>query len=486
MVMKLSKIMCGMKDLRVENFEDYNIDCLSHNSKEIIPNAIFFCLNGGTYNGADYVDEAIKNGAKVVVSETAINDLKVCNIVVSNVRRAMSIMAKNFYGKSDEKLQKIAIVGTNGKTTTTYILANILRHYDKKVGVIGTNGVDINGDRLPLSFTTPDPIELHYIFSQMVAFGVEIVVMEVSAHAIYYDKIWGVKFDLGIFTNISNEHLDFFGDMDNYANVKMSIFNKKYMKEAAINIDDDYGVAMAKSATIPVVSYGIYGPSNFFAVNIKIEIGGSTFVVNANDEIINIRTKLVGEYNIYNILAAIAAAKMLGVEGEVIKKSLLNLDMVDGRFMVYELGHNKKIIVDFAHTPDGFDKVLSLTKKLRKGKITVLFGCVGYSDKIKRGLMGGMAAKYGDKIVVTTDNIGKADFDEIYHDITLGVNSSVEVIKEYDREKAILDAYHSMEKNETLLLLGKGVEDKQVVGDKLVPYSDVEVVKKILGEDKCN
>ncbi|MBE5734890.1 MAG: UDP-N-acetylmuramoyl-L-alanyl-D-glutamate--2,6-diaminopimelate ligase [Clostridiales bacterium] len=484
--MKLSKIIQGLKCKSIQNFQDYNIECLSHYSKDVVAGSVFFCINGGNENGAKYIEEAIKNGAVVLVVEDNVSIENICVICVDNVRVAMSIIAKNFYGKCDEKLQKIAVVGTNGKTTTSHIIASILKENDKKVGVIGTNGIYIGNERLPSSFTTPDPIELHYTFSQMVSFGVEIVVMEVSAHAIYYDKIYGIFFDVGVFTNISNEHLDFFHDMDNYSRVKMSIFNKKYMKEFVVNTDDEYGIKLAKSSTIPAVSYGINNPCNVFAVNIKMSINGSDFYVNVNDDIIHIKTHLLGEYNVYNILASISVAKLLGVSNAVIEKGLKNLPQIDGRFMVYKTSQNKRIIIDFAHTPDGFEKVLGLVKKLRKGKLTVLFGCVGYSDAVKRTLMGKIASEYADKLVVTTDNIGNADFDQVYSDIVLGVDGGVEVIKEYDRAKAIADAYKAMTNNETLVLLGKGTEDKQVIKNECVPYSDVLVVEGLLGGNNAN
>ncbi len=480
--MKLSKIINGMKINSINNYVDYEINCLSHNSKDIIANSIFFCLKGENTNGEKYINEAISKGAKVIVSSSVIAGLNVCNIVVDNVRRVMSIMAKNYYQRSDEMLQKIAIVGTNGKTTTSHIIANILSVCDKKVGIIGTNGIYIGSDRLPTNFTTPDPIELHYIFSQMVSFGVEIVVMEVSAHAIFYEKIYGLKFDLGVFTNITNEHLDFFGDMDNYARVKMSFFNNKYMKEAVINTDDDYGVLLAKKIDIPAVSYGINNPCNVFACKAKMSISGMSFLVNANDDILSIDTPLIGEYNIYNILASISVTKMLGIDNSDIEKGVNNLPQIDGRFMKYDLSKNRKIIIDFAHTPDGFEKVLSLIKKLRRGYITVVFGCVGYSDKEKRSMMGKIASNFANKIIVTTDNIGNADFEEICSDCVrdIDINCIVESIP--DRENAIRSAFEKMQANETLVILGKGAEDKQVIGGKSVPYSDVEVVRKLIGE----
>ena len=244
--MKLSKIIQNMKCKEIINFKDLNIECLAHNSMDVIENSIFFCITGGVKNGEDYAEDAINRGAKVIVAQRRL-DVDCVVIVVNDVRIAMSIMAKNFYNKSDEKLTKVALIGTNGKTTTSFIIENILRTGKKKVGVIGTKGIYINGEYLPSNLTTPDPIELHYIFSQMLAFGVEVCIMEVSAHAIFYNKVYGIKFDIGVFTNITQEHLDFFHTMEEYSQVKMSMFDKRYMNECVVNIDNEYGVKIAKT-----------------------------------------------------------------------------------------------------------------------------------------------------------------------------------------------------------------------------------------------
>jgi len=477
--MELSKILDGVKCKNIKNFKNVEIECITQSSKDVIANSLFFCLSGANFDGKSFAKDVIQKGAIVLVSEENVNE-NCINVVVEDVRLAMSIMAKNYYEKSDEKLKKVAVVGTNGKTSTCFILQSILKEGGYKVGVIGTNGVYINGQYLPSSLTTPDPIELHYIFHQMLMFGVDIVVMEVSAHAIYYKKLFDVYFDVGIFTNLTNEHLDFFRDMENYSAVKKSFFTKKIMRECVVNVDDKYGVDIAKNSGVPCVSYGINNPSNIFAVGIKITINGTKFYVNVNDEILNISTNLVGEYNVYNILSAIGAAKLLGIANDNIIRGVKKLKNINGRFMVYQLPENKKIVVDFAHTPDGFEKVLSLIKKLRKGKIISVFGCVGYSDAAKRKVMGQVAVRYCDEIIITTDNIGLSDFKTINQDIKEGIANDAIVTEIFDRDKAIEYAFKNLQKNETLVILGKGCEDKQVIGDKKLDYCDIQVVENLL------
>jgi len=481
--MKLSKIIKGLACVEIVNFVDIDVECLTHYSKDCINNSLFFCIEGASSSGNDFVEEAVSLGARAIVSNKRFDCDNIVQIIVKDVRVSMSIMAGNFYGNSHKRLEKIAIIGTNGKTTTATVIANILSISDKKVGIIGTNGVYINGERLPNNFTTPDPIELHYIFDQMLSFGIEVVVMEVSAHAIYYNKLYGVKFDYAVFTNVSNEHLDFFKTMENYINIKKSFFNKKNVKEAVVNIDDKVGVEIAKESSLPIVSYGIYNPANVFAVNIKVSIDGSEFVVNVNDDVFSIRSCLVGEYNVYNILASIACCKLMGIENRFIIKALKNLKQIEGRFIKYSRSLNRKIIIDFAHTPDGFEKVLSLIKKLRKGKIITVFGCVGYSDKYKRQEMGRIASKYSDELIITTDNIGFENFDVICRDIEDGISKGVS-IKIEDRKTAIGFAFDRMRANDTLVLLGKGNESKQVVKDQIIKYCDIDVVEGLLAGEE--
>ncbi len=482
--MRLSDIIKKLKCKEIINWQDYNITCLTHNSNETIEGAIFFCIKGNTFDGSKFTQMAIDNGAKVIVSESRLT-VSATQIIVDNVRIAMALMAKNFYGRADEKLTKVAIIGTNGKTTTSYIIANIMSKTDKKVGVIGTNGIYIDGDYLPSNMTTPDPIELYYAMQQMLSFGVEVVVAEVSAHAIYYNKTYGINWDVAVFTNISEEHLDFFGTMDNYVNTKIDYFKSANIREAVVNVDDEYGRIIAKRGNIPTITYGLHNPANIFAVNMKMSIRGAKLVVNVDDDILDIRTKLTGEYNVYNIMAAIGACKMLGVDDNSIITALQNMKGVDGRFMVYTMPNNRKIIIDFAHTPDGFDKVLSLIKNLRRGKITTLFGCVGYSDTHKRTAMGKVASKYSDEIIISTDNLGTEDFDVVARDIKSGTTLHKVIAEIPDRARAIQFAIERMQPNDTLVLLGKGVENKQVIGDEVVPYSDVDEVKKCIRSARC-
>lgn len=472
--MKLSKLIKGLKAKQIINFIDCDVCNLSLSSKSIDQNGMFFAIKGNTVNGEDFVYDAIANGCIVVVSNNPLN-VNIPQIIVDDVRIALAVICKNFYNKCDERLKIVTVVGTNGKTTTSTLIYNILRYSGKKVGLIGTNGVFINDLYLPNNMTTPDTIDLFYNLNQMLLFGVKYVVIEVSAHAIFYNKLYGIKSEVGVFTNISNEHLDFFGTMEKYAGTKCGYFTKHNMKECVVNVDDEYGKNIAYNCGIPCLSYGLAYPSNTFAININMSMSGSNFVVNVENDVFKVKTKLVGDYNVYNVLASISVAKLLKISTSNIVNALADVNGIDGRWQVFDFDNNKKVIVDYAHTPDGFEKVLSIIKKLRPdGEIVTLFGCVGYSDVEKRRQMGEIASRYSDYIVLSSDNLCGQDFNVVCDDVKVSVpNTRIE-----DRETAVHFAFNNLKKDGTLVLLGKGNETTQK--DTLTyEYNEIAVVKKL-------
>ncbi len=476
--MKL-KTLLNNCEFKAVNFKNYNISNLSFSSLDVEKGGLFFAIKGSNFNGEDFAKDAVSNGCVAIVCEKPLN-VNVTQIIVKNVRIAMSVISANFYNNPAKKLKIISVVGTNGKTTTSTIIYNMLKDNGNKVGLIGTNGIFMDDIKLPNNMTTPDSPDLQYIFSQMVAFGIKYVVIEVSAHAIYYNKLYGVKSEIGVFTNVSNEHLDFFKTMENYAHVKTDYFCKENMKECVVNVDDDWGKKIAYNADIPCVSYGVAYPANCFAVDVLMTMTGMTFLANIEDEILNVKTKLLGDYNVYNILASITVAKMLKISNVSILNSLKKIKNISGRWEVFNLKNNNKIIVDYAHTPDGFEKVLSLIKMLRpNGKIITVFGCVGYSDAKKRAEMGKVASKYSDFVVLTTDNLCGEKFEDVSKDVSL----SVKHVLIEDRKTAVTFAYSMLKSNDTLMLLGKGNETFQKDTQNIL-YNELEVVKELQKRDK--
>jgi len=310
---------------------------------------------------------------------------------------------------------------------------------------------------------------------------VHTVIMEVSAQAIYLHKMHGISLKYCVFTNISNEHLDFFKTMENYAKVKMNYFNKNNMQECVVNIDDFYGRELAYKLDMPCISYGINAPANSFAMDIVADFDGVKFLANIMDDVYDVNAKFLGVYNIYNLLASMTICKLYGMTNEQIKFGVKSLKPIEGRFNVFYKG-NKKIIVDFAHTPDSIDKVLSAISNFAKGDIVTLFGCVGYSDREKRIEMAQAVERYSNKIIITSDNPGNVDFKDIANDIIFGIQSTEYMCIE-DRITAIQFAFNLLKDNDILVLLGKGAETFQKIGDQRIPFSDLECVKQLL-QDK--
>lgn len=474
--MKLLKLIKNIEVEKLINLKNVNIKSLSMDSRSIEKGGLFFAISGNNFNGEMFGAEAEHNGAVAVVSAKAL-DVNIPQVIVKDVRKVMSLISKQFFNNASEKLKIIEVVGTNGKTTTSSIIYQLLKVSGKKVGLIGTNGVFIDDLRLPSFLTTPDPIELNYVFEQMVLMGMEYCVMEVSAQAIYYNKLEGVKPNILVYTNISPEHLDFFGNMTNYANTKLNYIKSQKDAKIVVNSDDKYANELLNMSN--VTSYGLYNPADVFAINIKMDLKASSFLCNANDDIINIESRLVGDYNVYNLLAGISVGKLCGLSGGVIEHAIKSFKGVDGRWEVFDFKNNNKVIVDYAHTPDGIEKVLSLVKNLRHGRIITLFGCVGYSNSDKRKQMGDIVKKYSDFVIVTSDNYSDENFDKIFDDI--GITKYYAKIE--NRAKAVGFGINMLDKNDTLLLLGKGAETVQKTRGGDVEYSELKIVKEYQKKD---
>lgn len=476
--MRLKKILDMVRVEKIINYKNYNIKAITHNSKDVIKDSIFIAINGSEYDGNDYINDAIKLGAKCIVTDRVIDIENVCIIVVKNVRKTMSVMAKNFYNKVCDNITIVGVIGTSGKTTTTHIIKQLLQDSGKKIGVIGTNGIFIDNIRLDNNFTTPDPLELHYTLYQMKMLGVDTVIMEVSAQAISQYKMYGIRLKVGVFTNITEEHIDFFGTMENYVKTKVDYFTIFNMDEAIINVDDFYGREIAYRSNLPIVSIGIESPANVFALDIVSNLNSLNFVVNVLDDVYSINTKLVGKYNVYNIMSAITVTKLLGVSTEDICDRVNKLKPIEGRFNVFRY-NGANVIIDFAHTVDSIDKLLSFVEENKEGKIITLFGCVGYSDREKRRNMTDTVLRYSDYMIITTDNRGETAFVDIEKDMVDGISPNRYTSIE-DRKSAIIFGLNMLRENDTLVIMGKGAETFQKIGKEKIPYSDIDIVQELI------
>ena len=477
--MKLTELI---KDLRCEKIKggtDKEIAGLSAVSDTVTAGDLFICYKGTNADGHDFAERAVKNGAVAVVCEREL-ETDVTQIIVADGRAAMATLARAFYGYADKKLKLVAVTGTNGKTTTTYMLKNIFDKNNSKSGIIGTLGITYGDIFISPELTTPDPIFLHSVFADMVKCGVEYVFMEVSAHALYFDKIEGLHFEVGIFTNCTQDHLDFFKDMQSYAECKCRLFQRGRCAHAVLNSDDALGAELI-GAIPESASYGLENPADTFAVNVNERLDGTSFVINISDEIYEVNLKMPALHNVYNALAAATCAKILGVKIENIAKGLEALEKVDGRLERAASYRGGEIFVDFAHTPDGLEKSLSSLKKLCRGSLLCLFGCGGNRDTAKRPIMGAVAAKYADFVIVTSDNPRYEDPYEIISQIEAGIKpSGKKYVTVTDREVATEYALNLLGQDDILLIAGKGGENYQEIMGIKHSYNDNTVIKRLI------
>ncbi len=486
--MQIEKLLEGVTILQIlHNKGRMEIHSLEIDSRRNAPKSMFFCLTGGNFDGHIFAEEAIKNGANSLVVEREL-PLEIPQIVVLDSRETLGLISANFYGNPTDKLSVIGITGTNGKTTTAHMLRGIFSEEGKNVGIIGTLGISYTGVEIPSDLTTPDPISLQETFSKMLAAGVEYVVMEVSAHALYYKKTAGVRFCACIFTNFTQDHLDFFTTMENYQRAKLSLFLKNVCPIALLNGDDETGRKIGKirqEGGERTVFYGLNTPADAFAIVTEEGLYASECIVNINDKLCRITLSLGGKHNVYNALAAATCAVELGASMNSVARGLTRLRGVKGRLQRIASQCGADVFLDFAHTPDGLENSLKALKLHCKGRLICLFGCGGNRDRSKRALMGETAARWSDFCILTSDNPRYEDPLDILSEIERGYRrfSSRYVIVP-DRAKAIEYALGFLHEKDVLLIAGKGGERYQEIMGIKYPFDEQDMVSKFLREGK--
>ena len=478
--MKLYEIAASVNALAVQGDMSVEVTGLCAESHKVKKGDLFFCYKGERFNSHSCAAQVAASGAVALVCEKKLN-CPLPQIIVGDGREAMTTAARAFYGFSDKKLKIVAVTGTNGKTTTTYMLNSIFGAAGLSAGVIGTLGISFAGRFISPELTTPDPIYLHSVFKDMADCGVKYVFMEVSAHALKFNKIAGITFEAGIFTNCTQDHLDFFKNMKEYAECKKSLFRGGKCRFSVINSDDPVGREITAFAPSPV-TYGLKNPADVFAVDIEERIDGVSFVLNLFDELYEINLHMPALHNVSNAMAAAACAKVMGVPTEKIAEGLEGLCSVPGRLECVGSYNGAYIFVDFAHTPDGLGKSLASLKKLCKGKLYCLFGCGGNRDTTKRPLMGKVAAEYADFCIITSDNPRYEDPYDIISQIEEGLRPSGKAyVTVTDRQTATEYAVRLLKEGDILLVAGKGGENYQEVMGIKHSYSDNTVIKNIIG-----
>ena len=475
--MKLSELIKGLNVKNVVGNVEVDIVEVKTDSNFISEGDLFICISGGNYDGHDFVQQAMYYGASAIITEKELQ-ISLPQVVVEDSRIAMSVIASNFYGHPDKKLKLIGVTGTNGKTTTTHIIKKILDLSGIKSGIIGTLGAFYGDKFIEPTLTTPDPLTLYKILKDMQEYGVEIVAMEVSAHSLALDKLYGLQFEVAVFTNFTQDHLDYFKTMEEYKKAKLKLFRDFNCKYKVLNSDDenynDFALASKES-----VSYGIFNPADVFAMDIKSEENSSKFILNLFDCVYDVDFRLKGEFNVYNALAAVTAVSVVGVRVDDAVYGLENISVVSGRMeRVYNDGFS--VYVDYAHTPDGLRKAL-LTLKTPDNRLVCVFGCGGNRDKTKRKMMGEISGKFADFTVITSDNPRFEEPMEIIYEIEDGI---AKVNKNYvaiqDRLQAIEYAINHAKVGDVILVAGKGSENYQDILGIKHTFKDKDIIEEII------
>lgn len=472
---------------------EIDITGIAHNSTSVQPGFLFICIEGYKTDGHRYASQAVEKGAKAVLVSKVITDLPadVVQVKVSDTRLAEAFLAAKFYDYPTRKMPVIGITGTNGKTTTTYLLESILQTAGHRPGIMGTISYRFAGKLIPAKNTTPSALELNQIMAQMVAVGCDYLVMEVSSHALVQGRVEGIDFDIGIFTNLTRDHLDFHNTLEEYLKAKCILFvklgegfDKKYPKFAVVNMDDQYATQVIAASTVPVVQYGVSSDADIRAANIVQTPQGLYFDLITPQGKAEIQLQLPGLFNVYNALAATAALSKTVISLEQIKQGLESVSVVPGRFQSVDCGQEFMVIVDYAHTDDALSNLLKSARQLTNQKLIVVFGCGGDRDRGKRPKMGEVAAKLADIVIVTSDNPRSEDPARIALDIEIGIKRVTNEPDKYqmvlDRKTAIAAAINSAKKGDLVVIAGKGHENYQVFADHTIHFDDVEVATEIL------
>jgi len=511
-MMKLADVLQGVEVRKIVGTSQREITGIAYHTQRVNKGFLFAALRGLEVDGHRFIGEAVNRGAEAVVLEDeATPPGNGTMILVPNSRQALARVSSNFYGNPSSHVTLIGVTGTNGKTTTTYLLESIFEKAGTRVGVIGTINYRYGGKVIPAPNTTPESLDLQKMLWEMVKEGVTHVIMEVSSHGLDLDRVFACQFDVGVFTNFTQDHLDYHVTLDRYFASKKKLFSDHLTKSpkprrfAVTNQDDPRGEAIVDGITVPAIRYGLASSCQVFADRVSFTFEGLSCRINTPRGAFQLHSKLIGMFNLYNILAAAAAAIALDLPLDVVKAGVEALEGVSGRFERVDNQKGIQIIVDYAHTPDALERVLlGITRLLEgratteTGKIITVFGCGGDRDRTKRPLMAEVVGRYSDFAVLTSDNPRTEDPQAILGDVEKGFKTIA--LKEWDPEKsgawrsakgylkipdrreAIRKAIRMALPSDTVLIAGKGHEDYQIIGKRKLPFDDRVEARKALEE----
>lgn len=481
--MKLKDIVKDCKMDLIKGNLEVDIKNIRNNSRCVEEGDLFIAEKGFTVDGHDYIQNAIDNGAITIVTEKEISIKEDITIIkVEDTIDALGKFSGNFFNSPWNDLEIIGITGTNGKTSITYFIKSILEENNNKIGIIGTIGAVIDGENIKLENTTPNSLVIHKLLKDMVNKNTEFSIMEVSSHSLELKRVDNIEFQIGLFTNLTKDHLDYHETMENYFNSKLKLFYKTN-KFNIINIDDEYGKKIVQSVgeRIPLITYGIKDGADIFATNVEFTLSKVKFTLNTPKGSTDILLNIPGEFSVYNALAAATVAYAYDVPLDIIKKGLEKVQGIKGRFEVVPTNTDYTVIIDFAHTADGLEKVLTVIDEFAEGRKIVVFGAGGNRDKTKRPVMGETVASHADLSIVTSDNPRYEDPEAIIEDVLIGTKKvNGKYVKIVDRIEAIKYAIDNAKPKDIILLAGKGHETYTIIKGETYPCDERQIVLEYL------
>ncbi len=462
------------------------VSAITDDSRVVSPQSLFVAVKGEHVDGHRFIAAALKGGAGALVVQEPLSGISLPFARVEDSRKALGFLGSRFYADPSNRIRMIGVTGTNGKTTTTYVCKALLEALDRQVGLIGTVGYQIGPTTMPASHTTPGALELQRLLNQMVAAGCTVAVMEVSSHALAQDRTSGCEYDVAVFSNLTQDHLDFHKTMEEYFQAKLRLFTglaggSKANKRAIINVDDLFGHRIVECSPAPVWTYGLKQKADIRAEDVRLSLQGTTFTAATPAGTFPVESHLVGEHNVYNLLAAIGVALHEGATPEHIRQAVGTVLNVPGRFERVMAGQSFTVVVDYAHTEDALVRLLTAAEALKAGRIITVFGCGGDRDRGKRPKMGAAAVRHSDVVILTSDNPRTEDPLVILDQVERGVIEAlqerpyVQYRKVADRRQAIEEAVREAHGTDMILIAGKGHEDYQIVGTEKLHFDDREV-----------
>ncbi len=484
---KLSKLLGADFSKALKGQKDPRIERLAIDSRRVTPGCLFFALPGLKSDGNSFVDEAISRGAVAVISSQPrrFRSAKVAYVTIENPRLVLASVARSFYGKPDKALKLAGITGTNGKTTVAYLVKQILSNLGQPYACIGTVGYDLVRRTVPSFRTTPESLDLCDLLKQACEFECKGAVMEVSSHGLDQFRVSGLKFEVAAFLNLTRDHLDYHNDMESYYEVKRRLFNGdngRLPNVAVVNLDDKYGARLVGEIPekVQTLTFGESKDAGFRASDVKLSSEGTRFTLDCPDGQFEVKTSLVGDYNLSNTLAAIAICSGLGLNVDNCIKDLDSFPGVPGRMQKVDAGQSATVLVDYAHTEDALENALSMLRGVTKGKLRVVFGCGGNRDRGKRPIMTKVANSLSDEAWATSDNPRNEEIESIFLDMKEGLVDPARVHFVSDRRRAIELALQASKAGDCLLIAGKGHESFQEYGETVVPFDDRKVALELI------